>query len=324
LTVLNGKICSSDGLPLEPEVKASAGTLKISLDGQITVAGKPVGRVVLSVFSAGALLSREGNYAASETKGSLCEPGDLGAGVIRSVLAVGTSRQPIKTATTPVADSGPITVRVNPATEIEGDQVLLSEVAEFDGSGSSLSKLQSVNLGPAAYVGLKRTLSSSSVTAAILKAGITRSEFVLEVPPVATVVRKGQVVRGESMHIEAIASVKEKLGIDSEVDTNRPLVDLMAPLGVLEIKVVSVENTAKSITAQLSICVDGKEFVKRTAYLVPSASAVQVKAYDKVMVRMVRNGLVVEASGTSRSAALLGQKVNVIVEETGATLTMTA
>ncbi len=328
LKVSKGLICSEDDIPVSPEIKATDGALSVELDGTVYVSGKQVGRLVLAVLPQKASLTREGNYLYTDAKAVLKNPGEGNTPVVRGVAGESASnteskpkRTGTKTSSSDKTSSGAAKISIAPNSEIENEEFFISDVATVRGPKNITDKIQGVSLGLNTIVGSKRALSAPMIVRCLLKAGFEASEFDIDCPSTATVTRIGQTIPGQDVDDQAIDAVRQQLGISGEIDPSRQCKDFLAPIGKVEYSSTSARVSSGVITITVSVKIDGKRYTDRMITMLPAAGTAQVKAYEKVTVRFQRNGAMLELSGTAKSNALAGQRVNVLIDMTGAIVT---
>lgn len=341
LSVVNGYVASSDGLRILPlTVAPPHASITIELDGTMSVGSKRIGQIVLAVFPEDAELDREGNYATSKAHPKLEAPGEGLAGVIR----VSTSGQPLSaqpkkpksdlqgpipargvakttsSASSKKAISGSITV--NPATETDHDQIFLGSIATIESDAESKAKISQIDLGRTPPVGTPRIITTAELEARLRVAGFPVGAIEVSCPLGASVLRKAQAIVEADLLDAAAKEAKRRLKFAGELVLARALGDVLIPTGDYKISAGNPTQTAETVSVPLSVTINGKEVLSRIATLKPGDGSVQVRPYEAVKIRLIRNGAVVEVSGKSRSSGWLGQTI-AVQSDTGATFSGT-
>lgn len=288
-----GLLADAAGRPVCPAIRVSAGALTVSSNGTVTVAGKTVGKL---------RLERAG--------GEVGFPGQAPFGILR----LNTTARPASTLASPSTGAtkapvgGPATVSIHAVNEILGERVLLRDVADLDGDAAMVARLGAVDLGAVPSVGVRRSLSSWTVKAALRSQGFREGSVTINYPPDATVARKGQTVDTETLVAEATAKAKEAAKGGAVVLTAIPS-SFPAPLGELRFESTAT-RTGNSISVQVTAKV-GDKWSRPTAMRF-AVKGGGVKANDSVHITVSRNGAVVEIDGKAKTSGDVGETIQVL------------
>ncbi len=321
LSVANGVLTNAAGDILLPQVHvpAAAKRIDIELDGTIsatTDAGKTVvGHIVLAIFASGN----------PDGKPKLGNPGDGLNGVIR--CSAGSTKQassgtpgkknPAKsTANVPTKP----TITFSQKSEVDGDIVLLSDIATIEGDPSLTAKIGAADLGRSPLYGASKGITLSYVLAHLRMCGIKTDDLVISIPPNCVVGRKAQTIGSDAMVEAATKAAKEKLGIDVPLKLDSSINDVVAPTGTADISVRDIQKGQNGVTAVVWISVDGKSISSRYLTLVPAEGGIGVKSGEVVKIRLMSHGAIVEVQGKAKTAGWVGSTVTVI-SDTGTTHT---
>jgi len=301
----SGLLADETGRLITPTIRISSGVVRIAMNGTVSVSGVKVGRLVLE---------RQGAAGAE-----LGFPGEEGMGVLQiGANALGSSpTAPAKTVA-PVAASAIATVTLRASTEVAGDRVLLKDVADIVADPATAAKLGAVDLGALPSLGIRRTLGSWSVKAALHSQGIKDGLVTLNFPPDVTVTRKGQTIDDDTLVAEARAKADENLkgGALSLVAGPAPLI---VPCGDVTYD-TSFDRRATAITMTVKVSVDGKFAGQRTIKFTSTGTGVKVG--DAVRITVLRNGASIETDGKAKSAGFVGETIQVTTSA-GATFSAT-
>lgn len=305
LTVVGGALATPDGAILLPRivVPASASRFSIDLEGNVQIASATIGRIVLADFPDGNRMTELGAFFVPSLRPKLANPGEGRMGVIRT--DGGPAPVQVKTV------EGKANVVVNARSEIEGETILLREIAAITGPAPLVERLNQIELGPAPYTGTERGIASVHVSARVRSAGINPDRVNLIVPAGAVVVRQSQKITTERLLAEAQEAVRRALGLETEFTAVKPPLPVMVPPGEPQIvPAVGVPNSS-GVTVALSIKVGERLVSTRSVSLVPLPGNRGVQKGEAVRVRLVRHGAVIEMDGKSLSAGWVGQAVTV-------------
>jgi len=316
LSTSSGVLASPDGYPLLPQihVPVSGHGVEIGMDGTVNVSGKPVGHIVLASFGR-AQLQKMGTYWTSTNRSAIGYPGD---GIFGVIKVVNGPSAPAVVSHHATPQSMQPTIDIALKSEVNGDHILLKDIAQIEGAGAEAQQIGETDLGTTPIYGAERGISRIFVLAKLRNEGVNTDRYEIVCPTGATVIRKGQSVSGDTMIAAAAKAVKDQFGVDFDMKSERSLPDVMVPAGELTINTIQAIQTSDGATVNLELDVDGKTATRRTIYLVPTVPIPQVRTGDPVKIRMVKNGATVEIAGKCRSTAKVGTSITVETE-TGAT-----
>jgi hypothetical protein len=334
LTVEDGVLCFNHArLMPRVSVPGTPDRLDVDLDGRLlgTYGGQRrlLGRIVLAMFSDEAALVERDGFLVSELRPTLGNPGEGTCGVIRSGSDVRTTKavvqdvirkEPLRVA--PSAASESVTITVRPESVVEGEAILLGEIAEIRGPKELCDRIAQVCVGEQPVVGYARGIDRARIVARLRGAGFPMNGILLSVPAGATVKRKGQSVPHAEFERIAIAAAQEKFGGNWQPAPTvaAPPDQLEAPLGALELRAEVVTGNATSARVTIGVYVGGKRLNSRTVVLQGSAGPIVIARNQQVSIRVRSNGAVVELSGSARNPARIGEQVEVRTNQ-GVTLT---
>ncbi len=299
-----GLLADETGRLVTPTIRITSGIVRISMNGTVSVSGVKVGRLVLE---------RPGADGPE-----LGFPGEEGLGVLQvGASALGAApTTPSKAA--PQALSTSATVTLHATSEVAGDRVLLKDVADIVADPVTAAKLGAVDLGALPSLGIRRTLGSWSVKAALHSQGIKDGFVTLNFPPDVTVARKGQTVDDDTLVAEARAKAEENIkgGSLSLVAGPAPMI---VPCGEVSFD-TSFDRRGSAITMTVKVSVDGKPAGQRAIKFTSIGTGVKVG--DAVRITVTRNGAAIETDGKAKSAGYVGETIQVATSD-GATFSAT-
>ena len=291
-----GLLADAAGRPVLPVLKPPVGVLAVATDGTVRVAGRSIGRLFLA-----------------KPDGELGHPGDPSF----ALLSVGGA----SSARPPVVKGGTATVSIRASSELEGDRVLLRDVADLMGDPATVARLGAVDLGALPSVGVRRSLGSWTVRAALRTQGFPDGMVNLNYPPDATVARKSQTIDVETLVAEATAKAREAAGEDATLALAPG--GFAAPVGPVELSAVA-SRTGSLVLVTVTVKVGAWSRATPVRFSVRSApeKTEGVRAGDAVRVRVERNGAVVETDGRAKTPGRVGDTVQIATAD-GAVLTAT-
>ncbi len=291
-----GLLADAVGRPVLPEIKAQ-GTVTVAADGTVRIDGKAAKRLQLELPS-----------------GEVGYPG---------AAPFGTLKMGNATPTTPaVKAGGKVTVAIHAKSEIEGDRVLLGDVADLTGDPATVARLGAVDLGAVPNLGTFRTLTSWRVKSCLRDQGFREDAIALSFPPDTTVTRKGQTIDSDTLYAEATAKARE-LVPGGEVAGIAIPAALLVPCGKYRID-TSAALTGSLVTVKIDVTVDGQKAATTTVKFNVKAAAkgAGIKAGDAVRLTVIRNGAVIEIDVKAKSAGAVGDTIQVVTAD-GAALSAT-
>lgn len=354
LQVSQGRLGLASGAVLLPSVTVppDAGSLDADLEGNIfavSARGKcAIGRIVLALFPDSTALSPDGGLLISESRPTLGNPGEGTNGVIRvggqpqTVATTGGSSQTTK-ATPKIEPSGsqihgiqgapktptpgvavrpgPVRIDVQAASEIEGDQMLLGDVAQIVADPATQAKLASVSVGVTPPIGVRLTVDLRRITSSLREAHVDPTDFAINVPQGATAIRKSSHVTQQEFIDCAIAFAKTQAEQGMDFACRDQYTDFLAPVGKVELKVEQYSPTVNGNAASVivAVYVDGRRVNSRTVRIemtgINGKPLIRVPAGTRVKIVFSCNGAVVEVTGRTMGAGVVGQPVEVETED---------
>ena len=339
LVVDHGRLCSADGPYVVPEmpVNGSPDGLRVSLSGDV-YAHYPqgeslVGRLVLVQFGLDVRPVESKGFLICSGKGEIGEAGQGLFGVVRTVKPA----EPEKTGEIKIYDDGQPVVKVTPSkpenlsflkaggvkvtlydsVAVEGDTILLGEVADVSASADVAPKIAAIEVGVSPKVGVKTSITRGEIERAMTRAGLDVQRVDISGPGMVRVARAFQEIDQENFVRAALEQSKTRLGdnVKPAYDPNRSA-PLMAPKGELEFEVENIEMVGTTASCKVAVKVDGKRWNSRTVNLKvePVATTLKVRVGDAIDVRVIKSGVTVETKGRVRSVDTNSGRVTVEVE----------
>ena len=305
--VEKGLLVNGSGLSISPPVHVPGGTtdLRIAPNGFViaqTLNGiKTVSRILLATFSEGAL--------------RLGHPGESGFGLIAESSTGTNAQKPVNTL--------PITIRIRELTVISGHIFTVGEVAAVEGPVALATRIKGIEIGPTPKAGSDRLITAVTIQSALRSAGIDLTRISITASA-RNLVRRATRVMPPS-EITAFAQDWIRIyypGFGAVTPVTQPRSRTIAD-GELEFRVTSHRDTGASIVISIEATVSGERQFLTQIVLNKGAGGgggVLVKANQIVRVKLISNGVVVEAEGRTRSKASAGESVTVYIAETKATL----
>lgn len=289
-----GLLADVAGRPVLPQIRVSTGSLSVLADGTIRVSGKTVGRLFLA-----------------RPDGELGHPGDPSFGLLQ---INGSPIRPQAGLIKPIARVlGTATIAIHAASELEGDRVLLRDVADLSGDPALVARLGAVDLGSMPSLGVKRSLSSWTVKAALRTQGIPESSVVVNYPPQATVARKSQTIDDETLVAEARDKARQAVPYGDLNVVGTPSA-MVVPCGEVTFG-SAFQRSGDHLTVTIDVLVGGKKAGSSVVRL--TAKGGGIKANDIVHIVISRNGAVVEVEGKAKSAGAVGETIQVATKDGG-------
>jgi flagella basal body P-ring formation protein FlgA len=173
-------------------------------------------------------------------------------------------------------------VRVAAETTVETEIVKLGNIAQIDGETEKSARLKTVSLGYAPNVGAQREISRAQIMLAILAAGFSENEIVLDAPTRILIRRAGQIIAQTPIRETIAQFLSDKFSGD-KITAKIVRLDLpdnlIVPAGAVEIRpnYASQQNYFQPFSLPVEIRVDGK-VVRRLAV------NVEIEAFTEVLV----------------------------------------
>lgn len=325
LVVVDGKIGLASGETLAPGLQADqTSNLTIELDGEVSVAGQTVGRIVLASFESE--LDVSSGLASSAARPRLGSPGEGAFGVIR---CVSTSQKPVQAhapkpvakktnlAAPPIKERARTTIRLHDLSAIDKETITLGDVSEISAEPAVMKTLQSLELGQTPPLNVDRIVDRTRIMVRLKSVGIDLAHVDLLGPERAKVTRKGQKVGYDQFVQAGREGAKAKGYMDLEPTNPGP--DMNAPIGKLELVTESVNVSSEGLSVLIGTYVDGKRFNSRTIKF--RSTAVNLRLGTVVTVTVKRNSLTVQSKGKVVKFDQATGQATVQIIDTGALLT---
>ncbi len=291
-----GLVADAAGRPVLPQVRVS-GPFAVAMNGTVSIAGRTVGRLVLQ-----------------RPDGELGFPGEGTFGVLQVTGGKGQGTGTSASSPLSPVPSPPALIEVRARTEVDGDRVLLRDIADVDGS----PRLGRIDLGATPALGSRRTLTKWGIQAILRDAGFAGGSYQLILPPDATVARKGQTVDAKTIVDAATEKARETFG-DADLSMGQGPAPIIAPTGAMILD-VTASREADKMAVTVRVRVDGRSVGERTLNF--RAQIVGVKTGEAVRVVVARNGAVLETDGRAKTGGGVGDAIQIVTPE-GTVLTAT-
>jgi hypothetical protein len=223
----------------------------------------------------------------------------------------------LKASPSKTSASGKVEIIVHGHTEVDGEPVKLAEVAEITGPAELVQKADDIVIAGSPAIGVKRLLDQHNLSTIIQGAGIEPTRFVLVCPEGATVVRKSQVVDPDALMKSALDAIDAKFGGKVPLVPTIKARPVLAPLGELTLEPSEPEVTADGYFVTVTIKVGGELVGTQSLSLVPSKDAPRVHQNAPLTVVLISGTATVEVNGKAKSAAYVGQRIEVIIDGVG-------
>lgn len=351
LVVERGRLCSAEGPYVVPEmlVPGAPDALRVTLSGDVyahyTQGESKVGRIILVQFGQDVRPVESKGFLICSGQGEVGEAGQGLFGVIRSGLP--TTEKTAEPEANPeikiYADDGQPVVQVTPTKPadlsflkaggvkvtlyddvvVDGDAVLLGDVASVSANADAAAKIAALQVGATPLLGVTTSVSRSEIERALVKAGIESKNLSMDGPSQVRIKRAYQEIDQDNFVKAAMELSRKELGDYTKpaFDASRPA-PLKAPKGNVEFEVENIEVHGTLAACRVIAKVDGKRVNSRTVNLKveQAPNAVKIRVGDVVTVRVVKKGLSVETKGRVRSIDSTGAKASVEVEPSKSTV----
>lgn len=233
----------------------------------------------------------------------------------------GSKLEPAKAETVkPALKTGPTKIVALASAEVEGDHILLGEIAQVEADAATAQTLNQVDLGDAPILGAKRTVDRARILSRLKAAGFDTEKIELIVPATIEVKRKGQTITQAQFNYAALKAVYESTGIQTEyVPADEIGPDFLAPAGKFALvpETISGVNTDVA-TVKVAVYVGTARVNSRTIKLKAKVAPALVKSGAPVKVFFRAGGATVETQGIARSSGKAGDTISVEVKVVGA------
>jgi hypothetical protein len=343
LSVKEGRVANEQGCFVLPTVlSAHDATIEADADGNLySVAGGTktrIGRLVLAVFPADAMLTESSGMMVAIERPVLKFPGENGASKLTLVtepqkqVFVPKPQPQNPKPQTPKPDPKPenpkpqnpepqnpkppvtnqLVIDVLPTAEVNEENVTLADIAKI--AGPKAEEAGKVVLGQTPMLGIKRTFEKPLIQGRLRAAGFKNESYTLNLNQPVEVTRKGQNIANTQFVKAVLDAVKGTSGVAVQYDSKETQPDYIAPVGRINLVVETLSGiNSPTVTSVVGIYVEGKRINSRTVRLQAVSNPQAVKSGQPVKVLMRAGGAVVEVSGVSRGTGPVGAEVAVEV-----------
>ena len=179
-------------------------------------------------------------------------------------------------------------IRLAGESTIDGEQILLGNIAQISADEEKAKRLREISLGFAPNIGMKREIFRSSILLAIAAAGFTADDFALNSAPKIVVHRSSQILNQELIREAVEKAVLSNFQCENvEVKITKLIFPqkIELPKGKVEIIAAAmsgIRNFLAPFTVLLEIKIDGKTR-HRTSVNVEIETFAQVLVMDKTL-----------------------------------------
>lgn len=350
LKVIDGRLADASGAKLAPAIEASSlQGVTIDLEGNVTKARQPMGRIVLALFTSELEGKDAIGFFVSTTRPILGDPGAGANGVIRTAGTIGaastgtdsspiveqnTAARPPKTSvsTQPktlgslavdkpksLPKSG-IEVTFTDRVEVDDTSFTLGQIATITASQDAATRLSSIPMGDTPPLGIERIIDRGKILVRIKTAGIDPNTVSLIGPDKIRVVRRGQTIKHQQFVEAAIRGAQMK-GYSVGLESSTPGPDLSGPIGDLQLVCESLTGNDGELNATIGVYVDGRRFNSRSVKLKTTGAASSLKPGAIVKVRVISHNVRIESTAKVIKVDQTTGLVTVQIVDTGAQLT---
>ncbi len=358
LVVKDGHVASTLGPYLVPEtrVEGDPDALRVTLDGTLYAHYQKgevkIGRIVLVQFGADVRPIVSEGFLICSGKGTVGDPGSGLLGVVRTVMPdvkavqppsgpepesgqeevkvyglesiASEPAKPDHSTAEPGSQSflkaGGVKVTLNTDAMVDGDTVLLGDVATISANAAFAPKFAAVEVGSTPTIGITANFARSAIERALERAGVSRENIEILGAGYVKVVRAYQQIDQSRFIQAAVELSKPQLGEyvkPAYVSTTPP--PLKAPNGKVTFQLESLKAAGLQAQCIVDAFVDGQKINSRTIALKIESPVVDaVHPGSVVTVRILKNGIRVETKGTVRSVDRSTGQVAVEIERSRA------
>lgn len=339
LAVVAGKLGSEKGPTFLPSIpfNGNVGELQVSLQGDVSYQGLPIGRLVLASFT-GSTPQKEQEFYVAADRPTLSQPGDGLLGVLR--LGSDEKPAPVKQQpkiqpkqqipapqVMPVANdqrSDDVVVPSPPSqgcgigfaakTAVNTPQIKLGQIAKVVGAASMRADLENIILGDTPAIGVERRFDLARIQVKLRAAGIDLTKVRINIPDTVRVMRQGQVATEAEFIEAASAALTEKFGNVGKLFVKQTQPDVMLPMGAKRLVVDQIEVMRQGYRVGISIYVNDERVNRRILALDTDLVVQTVMVGQTVKVLLRSGGATIETSGRVTRAGRPGEPVEVQVE----------
>ncbi len=307
LTVTDGKLASVDGPLLNPRVQVPEGMteLKVDLTGRVfgVTSGveSELGQIVLALFPEDVRLVVDKGFLVSSYRPTVSDPGDGVAGVLRTG-AVGEKK---KTTTTTVviapATVGGTDIQLKQIVEVDGKVFTLGDIAVVTADAATKARLEALEVSTTPALGVPFRMTPEMVRLRLMRYGKEAETYKFSGSNQVTVTRRGQEITPAMFAAAAIRAAQAQLGADTALTAESGGINVIAPIGKLELVGENVQVSGTRISVRIAIIVDGERVNSRTLTLDKSDALSKMRAGQTVKLLVRSGAAVVETTGKVRS-----------------------
>lgn len=338
LAVIAGKLGSEKGPTFLPSIpfNGNVGELQVSMQGDVSFQGLPIGRLVLATF-AGSTPQKEQDFYVAADRPTLGQPGDGLLGVLR----LGGDEKPVSVKPqpkvqpkqqssapqpTPVVNNqhDDVVVPTPPSqgcgigfaakTAVNTPQIKLGQIAKVVGAASMRADLENIVLGDTPAIGVERRFDLARIQVKLRAAGIDLTKVRINIPDTVRVLRQGQVATEAEFIEAASAALTEKFGNVGKLFVKQTQPDVMLPMGAKRLVVDQIEVIRQGYRVGISIYVNDERVNRRVLALDTDLVVQTVNVGQTVKVLLRSGGATIETSGRVTRVGRPGEPVEVQVE----------
>ena len=194
---------------------------------------------------------------------------------------------------------------------IEGDRILLGQIANVSASETLKRRLEQVSIGLTPAFGVSTRLSSDLVLLRLRSTFKDADAFELLGATTVAVKRKAQLIAHDRFVDAAIAAALKQISEDAIYVSTKAAPSMAAPFGQTELIAESVRSSGSTVTAVVALFVDGKRINSRTVKLDSSDPFGKIRIGQTVKVIVRSNAASVETTGTVKGKNAAARTVTV-------------
>lgn len=332
-----GKLGSDQGPTFLPSIPFSGDVaqIKISLQGEVSYQGLPIGHLVIATFT-GAAPQKENDFYIAADRPSLGQPGDGLLGVLRlnggSVpLADKPTPKAPSTATNkpttnaeprdmlsdvvvPSPPEGGCGIGFAPSVEVEGQKIRLGDICKINGSPNLKSALAAIVLGEVPAIGVEVRFDLTRIRVKLRAAAIDLEKVKINIPDVVRVYRRAQRATDADFLQAATEALTQRFGQIGKLYIKQSQPDMMLPIGNRRLVVDQIEVLRTGYRLGISVYVDDQRVNRRLMALETDTITPAVNVGQVVKVILRSGGATIETTGRVSRVGKPGEPVEVTVE----------